>query len=104
MTATLENVDFQLFEILKGIVSLKSNVKIYQTDKQIDNYKEVLASWRKDSKELFENPEDAEFMQHAFDNISSALANDLILVTRNVKDFENIRLNSRLKLENWFED
>ena len=71
MTVTLENVDFQLFEILKGIVSLKSNVKIYQSDKQIDEYKEALSDWKKDSKELFENPEDVEFMQNAFDNISS---------------------------------
>lgn len=31
---------------------------------------------------------------------SVAIANDMILVTRNVKDFENIE---GLKLENWFE-
>lgn len=71
MTVTLENVDNQLFEILKRIVSLKSNVKMYQSDEKINEYKEALSAWKKKSKELFENKEDAEFMQHAFDNISS---------------------------------
>lgn len=71
MTVTIENVDHQLLEILKGIVSLKSNVKIHQSDEKINEYKEALSAWKKDSKELFENKEDAEFMQHAFDNISS---------------------------------
>lgn len=71
MTVTLENVDHQLLEILKGIVSLKSNVKMHQSDEKINEYKEALSAWKKDSKDLFENKEDAEFMQHAFDNISS---------------------------------
>lgn len=35
---------------------------------------------------------------------SIALANDLILVTRNVKDFANIRDNFNLQIENWFDD
>ena len=35
---------------------------------------------------------------------SIALANDLTLVTRNVKDFANIRDNFNLKIENWFDD
>lgn len=34
---------------------------------------------------------------------SIAIANKLILVTRNVKDFENIVKVSKLKIENWFE-
>ena len=34
---------------------------------------------------------------------ATALANDLILVTRNTKDFEPIAKISPLKLENWFE-
>lgn len=34
---------------------------------------------------------------------ATALANDLILVTRNTKDFELIAKISPLKLENWFE-
>lgn len=33
---------------------------------------------------------------------SIAIANNLILVTRNVKDFENINQVSNLMLENWF--
>ena len=34
---------------------------------------------------------------------ATALANDLILVTRNTKDFEPIAKITPLKLENWFE-
>ena len=34
---------------------------------------------------------------------ATALANDLILVTRNAKDFEPIAQITPLKLENWFE-
>lgn len=34
---------------------------------------------------------------------ATALAYNLILVTRNIKDFENIALHFPLKLENWFE-
>lgn len=34
---------------------------------------------------------------------ATALANDLILVTRNVKDFEEIVHEFPLKIENWFE-
>lgn len=34
---------------------------------------------------------------------SIAIANNLILVTRNIKDFENIVKVSNLKIENWFE-
>lgn len=34
---------------------------------------------------------------------ATALANDLILVTRNAKDFEPIAKVSPLKIENWFE-
>ena len=34
---------------------------------------------------------------------ATALANDLILVTRNIKDFEPITKIAPLKLENWFE-
>lgn len=32
-----------------------------------------------------------------------AMANDLVLVTRNVKDFENAVSECSLKMENWFE-
>ena len=53
MTVTLENVDNQLFEILKRIVSLKSNVKMYQSDEKINEYKEALSALKKNSKELF---------------------------------------------------
>ena len=35
---------------------------------------------------------------------SIAIANDLILVTRNVKDFAIIKDNFNLQIENWFED
>ena len=35
---------------------------------------------------------------------SVAIANNLILVTRNVQDFYDIAENSSLMLENWFED
>lgn len=34
---------------------------------------------------------------------ATALANDLILVTRNTKDFEPIAKITSLKIENWFE-
>lgn len=34
---------------------------------------------------------------------SIALANDLILVTRNIKDFENAVSKCSLKIENWFD-
>ena len=34
---------------------------------------------------------------------SIAISNNLVLVTRNVKDFENILKVSNLKIENWFE-
>lgn len=32
-----------------------------------NGYKKALAKWRAESKSLFENPDDAEFMEHAFD-------------------------------------
>lgn len=35
---------------------------------------------------------------------ATAIANNLVLVTRNVKDFDNIRKVSSLMLENWFEE
>ena len=35
---------------------------------------------------------------------SVAIANNLILVTRNVQDFSDIAENSALMLENWFEE
>lgn len=35
---------------------------------------------------------------------SIAIANELILVTRNVKDFASIKDNFNLQIENWFED
>jgi len=35
---------------------------------------------------------------------STAIANNLILVTRNVSDFEPIKAVSNLMIENWFED
>ena len=35
---------------------------------------------------------------------SIAIANDLILVTRNVKDFAIIKDYFNLQIENWFED
>ena len=34
---------------------------------------------------------------------SVAISNNLVLVTRNVKDFENIKNAFQLKIENWFE-
>lgn len=35
---------------------------------------------------------------------ATAIANNMILVTRNVKDFEDIKEVSALMLENWFEE
>ncbi len=35
------------------------------------SYKTALAKWREESKGLFENPEDAEFMDHAFESEES---------------------------------
>lgn len=30
---------------------------------------DALTKWRNDSKDLFDNPEYAEFLEHAFDNV-----------------------------------
>ena len=35
---------------------------------------------------------------------ATAIANNMILVTRNVKDFEDIKEVSALMVENWFEE
>lgn len=35
---------------------------------------------------------------------ATAIANNLVLVTRNIKDFDEIRQVSALMVENWFED
>ena len=35
---------------------------------------------------------------------ATAIANNLVLVTRNVKDFEDIKEVSSLMIENWFEE
>lgn len=35
---------------------------------------------------------------------ATAIANNMVLVTRNVKDFDSIREVSSLMVENWFED
>ena len=32
---------------------------------------DALTKWRNDSKDLFDNSEDAEFLEHAFDNLRS---------------------------------
>lgn len=35
---------------------------------------------------------------------ATAIANNLVLVTRNVKDFEDIKEVSSLMIENWFDE
>lgn len=51
------------------IAYLKLRAKFKDFEQQTDSYKAALKSWRDISKSLFENNEDAAFMQTAFDAV-----------------------------------
>lgn len=49
-------------ESLEALLELAGKLNCHPS-----SYKNALAKWREESKDLFENPEDAEFMDHAFE-------------------------------------
>lgn len=54
----------------KGILAdeaFKMFKKNCSKDNSDDPYMTAIFKWREDSKELFKNPEDAEFLKHAFE-------------------------------------
>ncbi len=53
------------------ITYLKLKAKFADFENSPDAYFNALEKWRNDTKELFDNSEDANFMEHAFDNIRS---------------------------------
>lgn len=57
-------------EVSDFIVYLKLKERFSDFENQ-NSYKSAIEKWRENSKELFENEADKEFMQHAFDNVRS---------------------------------
>lgn len=57
-------------EVSDFIVYLKLKERFSDFENQ-NSYKNAIEKWRENSKELFENEADKEFMQHAFDNVRS---------------------------------
>ncbi|MCH5290682.1 MAG: hypothetical protein J1D88_02840 [Treponema sp.] len=47
---------------------LKLKAKFQDFEHRADPYKTAVANWRSESKELFGNPDDAAFMESAFDS------------------------------------
>lgn len=101
-----------LFELLKGIYVLPEGSRKYKLDKYVNDYvrttypilpydehcasiqAEIYARMQKNG-----TPVSISDSQIA----ATALANNLIIVTRNTKDFEPIQKEFSLCVENWFE-
>ncbi len=58
-------------ELSDFIVYLQMKVRFAEFEEHSDRYKMALSKWRQDSQDLFDNEEDALFMQHAFDDMRS---------------------------------
>ena len=55
-----------IFELGDFIAYLKLKAKFQDFERQLGLYRAAIMNWRDNSKSLFENPEDAAFMETAF--------------------------------------
>lgn len=58
-------------ELGEFIAYIKLKAKFADFENNTNAYMDALTKWRNDSKDLFDNPEDANFLEHAFDNVRS---------------------------------
>lgn len=76
MTVTLQNVDLQFLEVLKSLVKMRSDVKISQDDAVEDEPKaelwsERLKALKEEYADLFNDPVEAELLDHVFDDVQN---------------------------------
>ena len=60
-----------ILELEEFMNYLKLKAKFENFENDTDFYKNALLKWRNNAKPLFENPMDASFLEHAFENIKS---------------------------------
>ena len=58
--------ELYIFELGDFIACLKLKAKFQDFERQPGSYRAAIMNWRDNSKSLFENPEDAAFMETAF--------------------------------------
>lgn len=79
-TVTLQNVDSQLFEVIKSLVNLRTNIKIFQsekddvdisenTKKEEETFYSSVEKLKAKYSDLFENPDEDDELNHVFDNV-----------------------------------
>ncbi len=109
--STLSSVGFE--EMLYGVKKMpeskkrndlfRFNVDFIQTNYEIIPF-DIHASWiHSDVRERLEQKGKKAPLADSM-IAATAIANNLVLVTRNVKDFEDIKQVSALMVENWFEE
>lgn len=75
MTITMKNVDFQLLEVLKDLVKMKKGVEIVESSEPKkaaadgEKYSSRLENFRAKYADLLKNPENAEEIDNAFENL-----------------------------------
>lgn len=73
MTVTLQNVDSQFFEVLKNLVKMRSDIKIFKNDDSAKNTENDFFSrvdaLKAEYADLFNDPVEAEALNHVFDNV-----------------------------------